>query len=120
MADPRPQHFHYKSSLMNTPTEPFNGPGAALYGPRGPTRSHNTGRRRPLSTPPMSLEHHIQDAIAKVPDLSPRQKLALRNTFMTLTRDIGFIKLITESAHAHGPWSEAATHLDSQGNVITG
>ena len=72
-----------------------------------------------MSGPPMSLEHYIQDSVAKVPDLSPRQKLALRNTFMALTRDIGFIRLITESAHAHGPWSTAATHMDSKDNPVS-
>jgi hypothetical protein len=56
----------------------------------------------------MSIEHHVQDAIAKIPDLSPRQKLALRNTLMALCRDISFIKLIAEQAHHLGPYSEAA------------
>jgi hypothetical protein len=54
----------------------------------------------------VSLEHHVQDAIAKIPDLSPRQKLALRNTIMAMTRDISFIRLIHEQTR--GPWSEAA------------
>ena len=69
-----------------------------------------------MSTPPMSLEHHIQDSIARVPDLSPKQKLALRNTLTTMMRDISFIRMLAESAHMHGPWSAAA--LDPQGNPI--
>jgi hypothetical protein len=56
----------------------------------------------------MSLEHHVQDSIAKVPDLSPRQKLALRNTLMAMCRDISFIKLVHEQAHHLGPYSDQA------------
>jgi hypothetical protein len=66
----------------------------------------------------MSLEHHVQDAIAKIPDLSPRQKLALRNTLMAMCRDISFIRMLADSAKAAGPWSEAAVQgTDSQGNT---
>src|SRR5215831_6540076 len=107
MPDARP--VHTKVSLLNQPTPPFNGPGAALYGPRGPQRAHNTGRqRRPLSGQPMSIEHHIDDAIAKVPDLSPKQRNALRNTMMAMTRDVSFLKMALDAAKAKGPWSEAA------------
>jgi hypothetical protein len=66
-----------------------------------------------LSTPPESLEEHVADAIARVPDLSPRQRLALRNVMMSMTRDIGFIRLIDEQTH--GPWSEAAVRGDDGG-----
>jgi hypothetical protein len=120
MADPRPKHYTMGPSLLNQPL--YHGAANAMYGDRGPQRAapdYGGRGRRALSTPPMSLEHYIQDAIAKVPDLSPRSRLALRNTFMSLTRDIGFIRLITESAHAHGPWSAQATHLDSQGNPVS-
>jgi hypothetical protein len=109
MPDARRVHYHQKPSLLNQPL--YNGAANAMYGDRGPQRASPDygGRgRKAMSTPPMSLEHYIQDAIAKVPDLSPRQRLALRNTFMSLTRDIGYIRLITESAHAHGPWSQQA------------
>jgi hypothetical protein len=95
------------TSLLNMPTPKFEGPAHSLYGPRGPVQSHNTGRRRP-SEPPMSIEHHVQDAIARVADLSPRQKLALRNTLMTMCRDISFIKLIHEQARHLGPYSDQA------------
>jgi len=105
MPDQRPAHM--RVSLLNMPTPPYNGPAASLYGPQGPQRAHNTGRRR-ASEPPMSLEHHVQDAIAKVPDLSPRQRLALRNTLMAMTRDISFIRLVHEQAGHLGRHSEAA------------
>jgi hypothetical protein len=100
-------------SLLNMPVPKYEGPGASLYGPQGPQRAHNTGRRR-ASEPPTSLEHHVQDAIAKVPDLSPRQRLALRNTIMAMTRDISFIRLIHEQTR--GPWSDqAAGHPMNEG-----
>jgi hypothetical protein len=94
------------------PTPEFHGAAHSLYGDRGPTQEAHTGRKA-LQGPPESLEHHVQDAIARVAGLSPRQRLALRNELMRMTRDIGFLKLIHESAR--GPWSEAV--LDSQGNA---
>jgi len=102
MPDARPAHM--TQSLLNTPTPPFNGAANALYGDRGPQRSANTSRRR--GAPPASLEEHIQDAIAKVPDLSPRQRNALRNTLMSMTTDISFIRLIHEQTR--GPYSDQA------------
>jgi|SRR6516165_2506424 hypothetical protein len=105
MPDTRPAHM--RVSLLNMPTPKYEGAAHSLYGPRGPQQAHNTGRRR-ASEPPMSLEHHVQDAIAKIPDLSPRQKLALRNTLMAMCRDISFIKLVHEQAHQLGPYSDQA------------
>src|SRR5215471_12936047 len=105
MPDRRPAHM--TTSLLNMPTPKFEGPAHSLYGSRGPVQSHNTGRRR-ANEPPMSLEHHVQDAIAKIPDLSPRQKLALRNTLMAMCRDISFIHLVSQQAHQLGPYSTAA------------
>jgi len=105
MPDQRPAHM--TTSLLNMPTEPFPGAGAALYtkyGPRGP--AHTGRQRKPLSTAPESLEHHVQDAIARVADLSPKQRLALRNELMRMTRDISFVRLIAQQTH--GPYSEAA------------
>jgi len=111
MADSRPQHNHYRPSLMNQPTPPFNGAANAIYGDRGPQRAMpDYNRRKPLNGPPESLQHHIDDALARVPDLSPKQRLALRNTLMAMTRDISFIRLIADSAR--GPWSEAAVRGD--------
>jgi hypothetical protein len=65
MPDSRPTHTHYRPSLLNIPTPPFEGAANSLYGKRGPQGPANTGRRRPLSGEPMSLEHHVQDAIAR-------------------------------------------------------
>ena len=107
MPDPRP--VHTTVSFLNQPTPPFNGAATALYGDRGPQRAHNTGRRA-FNGPPMSLEEHVQDAIARVPDLSPRQRNALRNVMMGMTRDTSFIRLIADAAR--GPWSAAAVRGD--------
>jgi hypothetical protein len=115
MPDTRKGHFTYPAtptSLMNQETPPFPGAGAALYtkyGPRGPA---NTGRqRKPLSTPPQSLEEHIQDALARIPDLSSKQKLALRNVLMAMCRDISFIRCIHEQAQSLGPHSDQAAGI---------
>jgi hypothetical protein len=54
----------------------------------------------------MSIEHFVQDAIARVADLSPKQRLALRNELMRTTRDICFVRLIAQQTR--GPYSEAA------------
>jgi hypothetical protein len=94
---------------MNQPTPVFQGPAHSLYGPRGPIQAQNTGRqRKALSGPPESLEAHIQDALARIPDLTGRQKLALHNTLRAMCRDISFIKLISEQAHQLGPHSDQA------------
>ena len=107
MPDTRKAHRTLGPSLLNTPTPPFNGAGASLYGPRGPQRAApDCAARKPLSTEPESIEHHVQDAIARVAGLNPRQRLALRNELMRMTRDIGFIKCIHEQSL--GPHSDAA------------
>jgi hypothetical protein len=48
----------------------------------------------------------VQDAIARVANLTPGQRLAVRNSVMILTRDIDFIRLI--AGQTRGPWSDAA------------
>jgi len=104
MPDQRPSHTH-QLSLLNQPTPPYNGPGAAMYGPRGPTRSYgNLGRRR--EGPPMSIADHINDAIRRVAGLTPRQRLAVHNEMVRLTRDISFMKMVADQTR--GPYSEAA------------
>jgi hypothetical protein len=97
-------------SWLNQETPPFNGAANALYGDRGPQRPlKDYGRgRKALSGPPQSLEEHVQDAIARVPDLSAKQKLALRNVLMGMTRDVSFARMVLDQAKAKGPWSEAA------------
>jgi hypothetical protein len=111
MADPRPQHYTVRPSLLNQPTPPFNGAANAIYGNRGPQRAspdYGSRGRKALSSPPQSLEEHVQDAIARIPDLSPKQKLALRNVLMGMTRDVSFARMVLDQAKAKGPWSEAA------------
>jgi hypothetical protein len=92
---------------MNIPTPEYRGAAHSLYGDRGPQRAApDYGARKPLSTEPESIEHHVQDAIARVAGLSPRQRLALRNELMRMTRDISFVRLIAQQTR--GPYSEAA------------
>jgi hypothetical protein len=42
----------------------------------------------------------------RVKGLGPKQRLALHNEVVKMTRDIGFIKLVANSTH--GPYSAAA------------
>jgi hypothetical protein len=116
MADPRPKHYTMGPSLLNQPL--YNGAANAMYGPRGPARASPDygGRgRKALSGPPESVEAHVQDAIARVPDLSPKQRLALRNVLMSMTRDVSFARMVLDQAKAKGPWSEAAVRGDDGG-----
>jgi hypothetical protein len=114
MPDARKAHYTYPPgpSLLNQKAAPYNGPAHSLYGPRGPQRAApDYGARKPLSTEPESIEHHVQDAIARVAGLSPRQRLALRNELMRMTRDISFIRCIHEQAHGQGPHSDQAAGI---------
>jgi hypothetical protein len=87
---------------LNTPTPPFHGAANSLYGPRGPQRATpDYGARKPLSSPPESLADHIDDAIAKVPGLSAKQRNAVRAAMTTMLRDIGFNKMMADQAKAH-------------------
>jgi len=121
MADPRPQH-RTMQSLLNTPTPPFNGAAASLYGPRGPrgpTQAANTGRqRKPLSGAPESIQHHIDDCLALVADLSTKQKTALRAEISKMLNDITFLRMLTDEARARGPWSAEAVHPTDEGRVL--
>ena len=112
MADPRPQHRTMGLSLMNQPTPPYHGPGASLYGPRGPQRvAPDYAARKPLSTQPETLEHYIQDSIARVAGLSGPQRRALQSELMRTCRDVGFIRCIHEQAGHQGPHSDAAAGI---------
>jgi hypothetical protein len=98
---------------MNQPTTPYNGPGAALCGDRGPQRAADSYRRNTGRAPegePQSLADHIDQAIRHVAGLTPKQRLAVHNEMTKLCRDISFIRMIVESAR--GPWSEAAVRAD--------
>jgi hypothetical protein len=73
-----------------------------LYGDRGPQRAApDYGARKPLSSPPESLADHIDDAIARVPDLSAKQRGAVKAAMTTMLRDIGFNKMMADQAKAH-------------------
>jgi hypothetical protein len=76
-------------------------------------RSYN----RKLSGPPESIADHIDQAIGRVQGLGPKAKLALHNELTRMVRDISFLRMAMEAAHAHGPWSEQAATMDSQGNT---
>src|SRR6516164_7569750 len=107
MADPRPQHRTMGPSLLNIPVEPFRGAGHAMYGPRGPQRaSPDYAARKPLSTPPESLEHYIADSIARVAGLSGPQRRALQGELMRTVREVGFIRAVHEQSL--GPHSDQA------------
>ena len=87
---------------MNQKAAPYNGLGHSLYGPRGPQRAApDYGARKPLSSPPESLADHIDDAIARVPDLSAKQRGAVKAAMTTMLRDIGFNKMMADQAKAH-------------------
>jgi hypothetical protein len=117
MPDARRVHSTQKPSLLNEPL--YNGPANALYkyGPRGPAQDYNRGRaRKPLSTPPETIDQHIDDALAHVANLSPKLRSSVKQAMLTMTRDLSFVRMIAEQVR--GPHSEAAVHgMDSQGNA---
>jgi len=55
---------------------------------------------------PLSATSPAAAALARVPNLSPRDRNAIRNVMLQKTRDLDFIRLIMEGAR--GPWSERA------------
>jgi hypothetical protein len=61
-----------------------------------------------LSGEPTEIEHHLDDALARIPDLSTRQKTALKAELGRMLRDLSFLRQLTEAARASGPWSQAA------------
>jgi hypothetical protein len=105
MPDTRTRLRHEGPSLMNQPTPEFRGPGASLYGDRGPKRSYgNLGRRR--EGPPQSIADHVDDALKHIAGLTPKQRLAVHNEICRMLRDIEVIRLVAHSVR--GPYSEAA------------
>jgi len=46
--------------------------------------------------------------LARVADLSPRQRNAVRAEVLRMLNDITFLRQLTEEARARGPWSQAA------------
>jgi hypothetical protein len=103
------------TSLLNQPHE-FAGAAHSLYGSRGPQRAAHD-YNRPLSGPPQSIADHIDQCLDRIKGLGPKQRLALHNELLKLSRDIGFIHLV--ASQAHGPHSAVAVHgaMDSQGNL---
>jgi hypothetical protein len=100
-------------SILNQPTEPYLGPGRALYGSRGPARHELDYRRNaghaPHQGPPQSLADHVDQCLDRVKGLGPRQKLALHNELMRLLRDIDVIHLVANQGR--GPHSDAAAGI---------
>jgi hypothetical protein len=47
------------------------------------------------------LADHIDDAIARVPDLSAKQRGAIKAAMTTMLRDIGFNRLMADQSRAH-------------------
>jgi hypothetical protein len=68
-----------------------------------------------LSSPPETVEHYISDSIARVQDLSARQRQALKGELMRTMGDIGFLRTLMDSAKARGPWSAEAVHPTDEG-----
>ena len=119
MPDSRIRLRHEGPSLLNVPTPVFRGPAHSLYGPRGPQQAQNTGRqRKPPSGPPESIQHHVDDALARVADLSPRQRNAVRAEMLRMMNDITFLRQLTDEAKARGPWSAEAVHPTEEGRVL--
>jgi hypothetical protein len=107
MSNARPAHYTMPPSVLNTPTPEFHSASHSLYGSRGPQRAADTGRqRKPLHGQPESIEHHIDDALARVADLTGRQRAAVKQVMLTLTRDLSFVKQVHDQL---GPWGQAAT-----------
>ena len=116
MPDPRPAHM--TQSLLNTPTAPFPGAGAALYpnhryGNRGPERIQAKAHE-----PPGSIEALISEAVGRVANLSTKQRNAVAAEVLRLTRDLHFIRQVMEEAKAKGPWSAEAAHPTDEGRVL--
>jgi hypothetical protein len=97
-----------KTSLLNVPTPEYRGPGASLYGERGPAGpSPDYRTRKPLHGEPENIGHFVDDCLAHT-DLSGRQRNAVRGEVMKMLHDIRFLRMLTNEARARGPWSEAA------------
>ena len=92
---------------MNQPTPVFEGPAHSLYGQRGPQRAApDHGVRKPLGTQPETLEHYIQDSIARIAGLSGPQRRAQQGELMRTFRDVGFIRALHQQSL--GPHSDQA------------
>jgi hypothetical protein len=70
-----------------------------------------------LGTPPESVEHYIDDSLARA-DLSARQRQAVKAELMRTLHDIRFLRMLTEEARARGPWSQAAVAPSDEGRPL--
>jgi hypothetical protein len=104
-----------RQSLLNQPTPPFNGAATALYGKRGPQRASPDYRAK--HGPPQSIADHIDDAIKHVAGLTPKQRLAVHNAMLTLTRDISFMRMVAAQVRGPGP-DELAIHGSDEGRPL--
>jgi hypothetical protein len=100
---------------MNQPTPPFTSAATALYGKRGPQRASPDYRTK--HGPPQSIADHIDDAIKHVAGLTPKQRLAVHNAMLTLTRDISFMHMVAAQVRGPGP-DELAIHGSDEGRPL--
>lgn len=56
--------------------------------------------------------------MARVADLSPRQRTAVRAEVLRMMNDITFLRQLMEEARARGPWSAEAVHPSDEGRVL--
>jgi hypothetical protein len=63
--------------------------------------------------PPQSISEHISNVVAKIPDLSTRQRNSAHAAMLALTRDISFVKMIAGQVS----WSHQAPAQD-EGRIL--
>jgi hypothetical protein len=51
--------------------------------------------------PPASISEHITQAVAKIPDLSSKQRNSVHAAMLALTRDISFVKQVHDQVGWH-------------------
>jgi hypothetical protein len=102
-------------SLLNQPTPPYRGAANSLYGPRGPQRASPDYRAK--HGPPQSIADNIDDAIKRVANLTPKQRLAVHNAMLTMTRDLSFVRMVAAQIRGPGP-DELAVHGSDEGRPL--
>jgi hypothetical protein len=104
MSDVRPQHIHRPSHA------------ASLYGAHGPMQDLGFFSPRPMTTKlqwpagqpvtPETIAQHLDQAIAKVPTLSAKQRAAIHAVLSEKVRDLHFAKLVASQLHPMHDHSE--------------
>jgi hypothetical protein len=89
---------------------------ATLYGPKGPVNGLQGPNPRPLTTKlqwpagqpvtPQTIAEHLDQAIARVPGLSARQRAAIHAVLVEKCRDIGFLRMLSAELGPKAPASE--------------